>query len=296
MKKKNRDRGRFRQRLHTAMGIACVLVLFAAALVFPMYYGRIYDKNTLNRISYADVSVSTYEASYDSFASKLYALAKAGGGEGQSLRAVRAKELDYGMSREELTRIVNEELQKLNENKVLDAQIKPKKKRMTLCERYTIYAVKETDGMKGINCWKLVYENKKRTITVYLDEEYHKIYFMKIAYRDIYDKASKQAAVYSGVNYYDAGQKGISYEKKAVKMGNYSSATEGVSPVLALDGLLMYYDLYFYKDVPCNWDFETGRVEFDNQYSIYIFKNYMEGEEGNPICYIGLPFEKMIQF
>lgn len=301
MKRKHNGQKRFRRQLYTVLGILCVVALFGIAIVFPGYYNKLYDQKTLNHVSFADVNISTYEASYNSFASKLYALARASTEEGGPLRAVRTNELNQEMNRGGLTKIVNEELQKLYENKVLDSKMKPKEKRMTLCERYTIYDMKETDGMKGISCWKLVYENSKRTITIYLDEEYHKIYSMEILYHEIYDKVSKSA--YASSNHqmqdiYDAEKKEKSQvDKDADGSSNSSSIQQGEFTV-SLNGLALYYDIHSYKEASCVLmleDSNTGVIEFDKQYSITLYKTYTIDQKGNSKCIIGVPLEKMIQ-
>ena len=73
------NKNQIKQLLKTALAILCVGALFWLALVFPRYYYEHYDDNTLNRVTFTDIDVSTYEASYDSFIEKLHALARAYG-------------------------------------------------------------------------------------------------------------------------------------------------------------------------------------------------------------------------
>ena len=60
------NKNQIKQLLKTALAILCVGALFWLALVFPRYYYEHYDDNTLNRVTFTDIDVSTYEASYDS--------------------------------------------------------------------------------------------------------------------------------------------------------------------------------------------------------------------------------------
>lgn len=154
------NKNRIKQLLKTALAILCVGALFWLALVFPRYYYEHYDNNTLNRITFTDIHVSTYEASYDSFTEKLHALAR-GFSEEKGMRAVQVNEPDFEMSRTELTKITNEELKKLRDKEVLNMDIRFKKKHLVLYERYVLYQMSENDSFKGISGWKLVYENKK---------------------------------------------------------------------------------------------------------------------------------------
>ena len=155
--------------------------------------------------------------------------------------------------------------------------------------------------MKGISCWKLVYENSKRTLTIYLDEEYHKIYSMKILYHEIYDAASKRAAICAEST--DICQNvGNKMSTRSNTSGVVdASAYDGMQEQYRIpwDGMLLYYDFYSFKDVPyvsMIKDWHTGMIEFNNQYQIFLYKTYMQDQKGRAMCMIGLPLEKMIQF
>lgn len=287
MSNKKKKKFHIRQTICTILGIFLVVALFGAAMIFPDYYSRLYDRNTLNRTSFTDVNVSTYEASYNSFVEKLHAIARVQSGGGE-LRAVRTNELDEIVDRTDLTRIANNELQKLYELQILSKKIKPKEKRLTLCERYTVYETKETEGMKGISVWKMVYENSKRRITIILDEEYHKIYYMEICY-----KILESTVMDSG------SARTIGYEKVPVGdvyMDEYRRWIEYCWPLL-----MKYYDIYSYQERTWDaWVQEEGNtdsavLEFDEKYQIEFMAIMGTGEEFQKYR-IGIPFEKMIQF
>lgn len=265
-----------RQTIYTVLGIFFIIGLFGAAMVFPGYYSRFYDQNTLNHISFSDVNVTTYEASYNSFVEKLHAIARAWQ-ENTGMRAIRTNELEETANRTELTRIVKKELDKLYKLAVLDKQMNPKEKRLVHCERYTIYETKESGGMKGISLWKLVYETSKRTVSFYLDEEYHKIYYIVIHYKEtktVFDVSS-------------ASQTKDGYTK-------VGGTIENCWPLI-----MEYYDISSYQEGTVNsWinDEQTiAVVEFDERYQInFLCKgtNSIEFQDYR----LGLPLDKMIQF
>lgn len=273
-----------RQTICTVLGILLVISLFGAAMIFPGYYSQLYDKKTLNHVSFTDFNVSTYETSYNSFVEKFHAMARAGYEPGE-LRAVRTNELEATVNRTNLTQTVNEEFQKLYELKLLTKKIKPKEKRLVQCERYTIYETKGTEGMKGISVWKLVYENSKRKITIFLDEEYHKIYYMDIYYnqpQSVTDISGNESIGYSKVSDYD------------VPVGSYEKLMYYCWPLL-----VEYYDINSYNEGSWgSWIEEEGNaavLEFDEQYQIRFTGTLDTG--GNFQRYhIGIPLEKMIQF
>lgn len=282
---KRKEKFHIRQTIYTITGILLVSALFCAAMIFPDYYSRYYDQNMLNRTSFSDVNVSTYEASYNSFVEKLHAIARAWSGGGE-LRAVRTNELEETADRAELTRTVNKEFQKLYDLTILNKKIKPKEKRLIQCERYTIYETKETGGMKGISLWKMVYENSKRKITVLLDEEYHNIYYMEI----YYDNPEPVTDTIIGRPYV--------YDKVPDK--SYSSTDQYGRMIDYCWSLFMgYYNIDSYKEGSCTgWvkeEGDAGVLEFDEQYQI-TFVGILDIGGDFQSYRIGFPLEKMIQF
>lgn len=265
------------QIFRTAFGILCVGVMFCLALVFPGYYYQHYDNNTLNQVTYTDINVNTYEASYDSFGEKLRAIARVFS-EKKGLQAVRMDEIGFEMSPADLTKIVNKELKKLNEYHVLDHVVKLKRKHMILYERYILYGQSGEENFKGISFWKLVYNNKKRKMTFYLDEEFQKIYFLEYVQKDA--KESKGGKQYTGVTTYDM------YGEKTQMFYNW------------WDGIVDYYGLS-YQDKKLEFlSFEEemmGEIVFDKRYTLNLHNVQSYDEEG-PVWRMGLLMEKMIQF
>lgn len=281
---------RFWQNLYMVAGVLCVAVLFVAAMLFPNYYSRLYDQNTLNQTAFTDMNIRTYETTYDSFVAKLHMLAKSFSKSAKDMSAVRTNSLELTMDKDELTGIVRKELEKLYEYKVITLKLKPKTKRLVKCERYTIYVAKGSDAMKGISCWKLIYETSKRRITVYLDEEYHKIYYLDIYYKYSVDKTDPVSA----------GKLGTKGE--GTDWGSVYDSESGVYGTLNWGGLEKYYGFTAYKDGECEtWqeDGLTGLILFDGQYELRMMKNYYDNdteEDAGNGFWVGLPLEKMIQF
>lgn len=266
---------------YTAFGVIGVVVLFAAAMWFPGYYSRLYDERTLDQAAFTDINMSTYETSYDCFMGKLYAIAKAWNNENARLSAVRTDELELTMDKSQFAKIVRKELKELFNLGLLQEEYKPKAKHLTRCERYTIYASNDDSGMKGISCWKLVFERSKKSMTVYLDEEYHKIYY---------------------VEYWQKAENTTVREK----FGNLSGSTgvysvdgaEQGEPDWEGDGVPEYYDVAAFQDVPCVSWVQSGTVwamEFEEKYVIHFIKQKTYDETGIRYWF-GLPLEKMIQF
>lgn len=267
------------QTICTVLGILCVSILFLLAMIFPKYYCRFYDNNTLNKVTFTDSKVNTYEASYDSFPEKIHAIARARFGN-NTLRAVPMNELGIEMNGSELTSIANRELKKLYQNHVLEKKITLKKKRLTLSERYTIYA---QNNLKGISCWKLVYETAKRKITLYLDEEFHKIYFLEVHYKE---PSAKDSSVSnnSDVISYDT----YKYKRVSKYFFTWWSA------------ILHYYNLDSYSDTPVSFEPSRenfyGTVLFEYQYEIELFEHISYDKYGNESFSMGIPITEMIQF
>ena len=267
---------------YTAFVVMCVYVLFDAAMWFPGYYSRLYDERTLDQAVFTDINMSTYETSYDCFMRKLYAIAKAWN-QG-TLSAVRTDELELSMDKGQLAKIARKEMKKLTNLGLMNTDQKLRSKNLTRCERYTIYASSDSSNMKGISCWKLVFENAKKSTTIFFDEEYHKIYYAEYAPRKEDSKHSVTSAGSAGArdfnDIYDmTGQDGA------------ESFTEG-------EGVVDYYDVASFVDVPCASYMQSGSVwmmEFDYKYQIGFIKDAVYGENGYTYRF-GLPVEKMIQF
>lgn len=283
----NIHKNNVRRILSTVCGILSIGVLLCTAILFPKYYCLFHDNNTLNKVVYTESHINTYETAYASFAEKLHALARANT-IGSSLHAVPMKELGIKRSRKELTRIVNRELKKLYQYHVLTNKMTLQKKCMTLFERYTVYETNTENGLQGISLWKLTYENKTETVTLFLDEEYHKIYSLKI-----YSEKNKtsnysetSASVTSATEYTD----GDAYKKYSWKWW--------------WNGILLYYDLFSYSQMVGQVIGETGTfgtIEFEKpyqemRYQMFLISDFISDESGRQCWILGSPLEQMIQF
>lgn len=263
-------------RWYTAIGVMCVVVLFAAAMWFPGYYSRLYDERTLDQAVFTDINMSTYETSYDCFMKKLYAIAKAWN-QG-TLSAVRTDELELSMDKGQLAKIARKEMKKLTNLGLMNTDQKLRSKNLTRCERYTIYASSDSSNMKGISCWKLVFENAKKSTTIFFDEEYHKIYYAEYAHR-------RENSKHSGTTIGSA------------ETGDFSDSYDGVGQDGAesfAEGVVDYYDVASFVDIPCISYMQSGSVwmmEFDYKYQIGFIKGATYDETGYTYRF-GLPVEK----
>lgn len=283
---------RLRQIIYTAIAISCVGVTFCAAFVFPKYYCLFNDKKTLNKLNYMDISVNTYETAYSSFAEKIHALARVTR-TGKSLQAMQINEPGMETSKKELTDILNEEITELYKNNVIPQKINLSEKKNSLSQRYTIYEADKKNGFKGISCWKLVYSGPKRNVTVYLDEEYHKIYYIKI-------QQKKASVTNPFVGFGDVGYSKITGElSTSYQQNSYSWWA----------GLIEYYDILAYKDVEsheCDGIDLVGYINFKDNCTILITETYdddrkkktdsLNSEKYNFFWDTGIQIEEMIQF
>lgn len=271
---------RNRQPLYTALGILCVILLFGLAVIFPKYYCRFYDNNTLNKVAFTDVNVDTYETSYDSFAEKLYAMAQAHE-KNPPLRAVLMNELGMSLSAAELTNIANKEMKTLYRIKALKEKLTLKAKRLTLTERYTIYG---NNTLLGINCWKLTYETSKRKIILYLDEEFHKILFLQVSYTNsaIYATDGETSGSSAIDKMYSKLHSERFYTWWACMSHYYNLTAYSEKPVSCMTGSTIPYSF----------------LRFDNKYDLIVVndRDYNEYRGDNSGWSMGIMLEKMIQF
>lgn len=283
-----------KQIVYTALGILFIIILLGLAVLFPTYYTRFYDKNTLNKVSFTDISINTYETSYETFTEKLYALAEAS--ENKSpLRAVRMNEPGLNPGEKELTKIANKEIKKLVGYGVINEQLKPKlkAKKLTLSERYTIYG---KDTLQGISCWKLVYENSDTNVTIYLDEEFHKIFFTRILYKKIPEVSVKDSAFDKIYDTSSAITNKFSYKEFLKQQtGDFYTWWDCI--------INSYYNLDDYPDKPVDVipyeDNDStppyGYVTFDYKYKLLLVNKWNYGDD-NVTWDMGIALEKLIQF
>lgn len=273
-----------RRLVSTVFGIVSVGLLLFAAIRFPDYYCSYTDNNSLNHMVTTDIQIQTYETAYTSFAEKIHALAQAMGNRA-NLSAVRMNnEADVSPGRKELTRIVRTELKKMKEHMVIPTAYKPKARNMTVCERYTIYATNQYDKMKGISCWKLEYESKNRITTVYLDEEYHKIYQLNVLFKISTDR--------EGVTTYD--------DNTSVEISKLVSK----EIYLWWNGIINYYDLNTYpgffdnglENLGVDNFHSSGTIEFSDIMDVISICRFVDSLPEGDSLNVGFFFNKMIQF
>lgn len=280
---KNLDKRRkFRQAAFTLLGILFVGALFCLAVTFPTYYSILYDKNTLNKINYTDIKINTYETSYETFPEKIRSFAQAYTENGK-IHAIRISGPENWMGKQELTAIANRELETIRNNSmtraIQDEEIKLKEKKLSAFERYTIYQTQGEDDLQGISFWKLIYKMAKKTVTLYLDEEFHKIYYLDIMYK--HKAVSKAATAYTP------------YDYDTLETSFYEW-WEGLRHYYGIDT----YELQNSKSSVYSWaayDNFQGSLEFDGKYMISFYERFYDENKAKHWI-MGMPIEEMIQF
>lgn len=278
---KNFPKRKCGQMCITALGILSVAMLFVLALIFPKYYYQHYDNEILNRVTYTDIPVDTYEVSYDSFVKKLHVMIKMYYTKGM-IQAVQVSELGAGMNKTSLTKIANQELSKLRKQNVLLDGVKIKKlkkKELISYERYMFCG--------SVSCWRLVYEYNNRKVTMYLDEEYHKIYFLENSSADGSSGTISNVVNEPVDNGYDMANYGEGYKKYG---SNYYNWWEGI---------LRYYNFSYQDDKISLSKGENdmhGYIIFEDKYDLLLYNYLTTDVYGNWAWRVGIPIEKMLQF
>lgn len=261
---------KIRQLIYTTLGILCVCLLFLGATMFPKIYYRFYDNNSFHQITHTNVQLRTYKTSYNSFEEKLHALAQ-----GINLRAVPIRNPNIEKDREKLTEIANQQLKTMKSYYILDDTITLKEKNLTSFERYTIYS---SNNMQSFCCWKLIYTMSKREITLYIDEEFHKIYFLRIENTKL--KKANSNTSYAAANDFYMSQK--IRQKMFLRWWN---------------GMLQYYNLNINA---LNYSLEEinlcGVIQFNDASLITLYDQWDYDKNGNVNRSIGIPIKKLIQF
>lgn len=282
---------RMKQLSFTAAGIIFIVLLFLLAMYFPKYLNAFFDQKTLNRVTQRNLSLKTYELTYDSFYEKLYAIARCNK---EELHVVPVQNRGMRQEKEKLTRIVQKELNLLSEegNIMLD-DVKLKTANFSSCETFTLYSSSDTERLKGITYWKIIYRKKRETFILYMDEEYHKIYAIKVIRKE------------SNISCPPLGQI-PEYEKQGDQQLGYQKSVDAFSVFHTLAGyytdfLLRYYALdknEFYPldimDSGYGGDilFQDGsalRLECQWETKIRKKNNYIT-------MFLGINLEQMLQF
>ncbi len=202
-----------KQLLFTITGILLICILFSTAMIFPKYFNSYRDSQILNKTEYININSDMYEVSYTSFADKLNAIARCRNF-GIELHSVKINDTGFRVDNKNINKIVKKELNSLYKLGVLCKKIKLNAKNISSCETFTLYTSDTKNGIKGIVYRKIIYKRKKGEITIYFDEEYHKIYEMALPIslyfpkstsktpKQIYKYKSVAASIYDTDNNY----------------------------------------------------------------------------------------------
>ncbi len=282
---------RMKQLSFTAAGIIFIVLLFLLAMYFPKYLNAFFDQKTLNRVTQRNLSLKTYELTYDSFYEKLFAIARCNK---EELHVVPVQNRGMRQQKEKLTRIVQKELNLLSEegNIMLD-DVKLKTANFSSCETFTLYSSSDTERLKGITYWKIIYRKKKETFILYMDEEYHKIYAIKVIRKE------------SNISCPPLGQI-PEYEEQGIQQLGYQKSVDAFSVFKTLAGyytdfLLRYYALDKIEFYPLDimdrgyggdilfQDGSVLRLECQWETKIRKKNNYIT-------MFLGINLEQMLQF
>lgn len=218
-----------KQFLFTLTGILLICTLFSTAMIFPKYFNLYRDSRILNKTEYINVNNDMYEVSYTSFADKLNAIARCRNF-GNELHSVKINDTGFHIDSKSINKIIKKEFNTLFELGAVCKKIKPTAKKMASCETYALYASDNKNGIKGIVYRKIVYNMKKGKITVYFDEEYHKIYEMILPISLYFPKNTSVS--------YSQTYKENPTPKTIYDTDNYSNLLYAT-----IDGFFYYYDV-----------------------------------------------------
>lgn len=184
---------RGRQILHTMAGISLAAFLFAAAMILPGYINAVIDKRILDHPVSRDINMEAYEISYSSFVEKLHAVARCNHDESIYIEPVRKK--GQRMEEGKITKIAQKEMNRLMERNPQWESVALKADQLVSWKSFTLYGSAEGKYISGFHFWKITYRQKGRRVTLYMDEEYHKIYTIQV--RRVYDMPKNG---FTGVN------------------------------------------------------------------------------------------------
>lgn len=275
---------RAKQVLFTITGIAFTIVLFLFAMYLPKYLNAFFDQKTLNHVTQRNLNLKTYELSYNSFYDKLHAIARC---KKEELHVVPVQETGIVKEKEKLTKIVQKEINLLSQDgNIMLNGVKLKPSNFVSCETFTLYSSGDTERMKGITYWKILYQKKRETFLFYLDEEYHKIYALEVA-----RKEDSIISIFEG---------GLG----TVKVG-YADVEDNLMRLWELSGyylnsLLRYHGLDLTSFSPWGADMvSTGEFVFQDGFPLeYTCQWEREERKKNNyiVMHFGVNLEQMLQF
>lgn len=176
---------KIRKERYVILSVVGLCIIVGIALVFPEQYFSYYDRRTQSGVSYLQTDVNIYQVEYATFAEKLFALGELYNSN-DTLNSVLIQGVSDDERMSEILKALKNELEEwpiyelaLDYN-VFNAD------NLTACGLYSIY-VRESgqNDIRAFNYWKIKFEDDDGdTYSIALDEEFQKIYSMKITYSD----------------------------------------------------------------------------------------------------------------
>lgn len=280
---------RTKQSITTIAGISVLILLFLLAMFLPKYINAFLDEKTLNHVTTRNISMKAYELSYTSFYEKLYAIACC---DKETLHVVPVSDVGQWMKNDKITGIIQKELDIMTEGSQLLEGIRLKADKITSFKAYTLYSSDERKYLKGITFWKVTYRQKKGTYVVYMDEEYHKIYTIRV---------TRKEKNFSGTD--PAVYRFVAVEKTGNGMTD-SVGESGITETLyrwIAENLRYYYGLEYiaFDFYPENSQFCYGYAEFeDGSFLQFGYQWQIARKKNRNILkgVFGIYLEEMLQF
>lgn len=224
-------------RLKICLGIFIISALIITGIYIPKIYSIVYDKNSLNQVEYMQMDMDTYEyKSFNSFEDKLSVIASHIAG-GVNLSPVQLSVSD-SFSNEEVIDNMRLQLQYLYESKLLPTQPEISYDHLQSMELYTIYPNSaDMDSLSGITYWKInLNRGDSYDMTVYMDTEFGKIYFLKLSDESIESYYEESSSSYNTVNPSGWEVEFIKYYELSEKNNEYFKRNFSTLALLYIDG------------------------------------------------------------
>lgn len=244
-------------------------MLVILAIYFPGYYESLYDSRLENKVTYEDAKLMVYEADYESFYDKLYAIALCRN-EGIILKALKVNEYETGISDDELLEVVKKELDECFANGIFLTKIKMSKAKLISRELCTLYAADGNKEFKNINFYQVKYKTKDCNLTLYVDSEYFKIYDMELDMPDKIKSVKKYIGESKDCND-NTCMVGLAEDK------NYYNIYKGNTIAIDTDDATFYKKNEFMSSYlglgNCSWEYSYVAVTDSNKKVVEKNKN-----------------------
>ncbi len=169
---------------YAVFGTLLVALLVLSALFSPIAVMDYADHQTERHLSDFKMEVKTYTKKYSTFAEEVKAMINESAWR-DSLQFVGIAESRKSSSDEELTQVINQELNTLNNLGILVYPVMLTAAQLQSRKLFDLYSENEENILNGIHFWKLTYKVDNKTVDITVDAGFHVICQYKIVYHDI---------------------------------------------------------------------------------------------------------------